>query len=164
MGAILKTRIIMGIDPALVKLGWAIVTKQSDRDKTVTWQTGTIQPKQDGVERLKHIRDGIAVLAESAQPELIVIEGYSFGSQFNGPALGEVGGVIRLALFEAGFKIAVVQPASLKKFVTGSGRADKPTVRQKIFKKWKGAEFDTQDEAEAFALAQWGLARSLDDV
>ncbi|MDP2647729.1 MAG: crossover junction endodeoxyribonuclease RuvC [Candidatus Yanofskybacteria bacterium] len=149
---------VMGIDPALVKLGWAVIMKASDKDKTATWQTGTIQSKKDGVERLKEIRDGIIALAKSAIPELIVIEGYSWGSKFQGPALGEVGGVIRLALFEAGFKIEVVAPSSLKKFVTGSGRADKPTMRQKIFKRWKGAEFDTQDEAEAFALAQWGFS------
>src|SRR3990167_3594133 len=151
-------RIVMGIDPALVKLGWAVISKQNDKAKTATWQTGTIQSKSDDILRLKEIRDQIVILAESAMPELIVIEGYSWGSKFQGPALGEIGGVIRLALFEAGFKIIAVAPTTLKKFVTGSGRADKPTMRQKIFKKWRGAEFDTQDEAEAFALAQWGLS------
>ncbi len=59
-----------------------------------------------------------------------------------------------MELFDNKIPFEIVAPPTLKKFVTGSGRAKKEQMLLKIYKKW-GREFDSTDEAEAFAVAMW---------
>lgn len=67
-------------------------------------------------------------LAEWDGAELVVLEGYSFGTtrqSSHAHALGELGGIVRLALTEARIPWCDVAPAALKKFATGKGNANK---------------------------------------
>lgn len=63
--------------------------------------------------------------------DLVGIEGYSFGSK--GAAvvnIGELGGVIRYALWREGVEYVDIPPSCLKKFATGRGDAPKDHVLQ----------------------------------
>ena len=93
---------------------------------------------------------------------LVLVEGYSFGSRASqAHAAGELGGVIRLGLYEAGISYVDVPPTCLKKFATGKGNASKSEVasalsaRTGIVFSGKGAD----DIVDAFALEQLGLAK-----
>ena len=85
---------------------------------------------------------------------LVAIEGYSFGSFSGRERLGEWGGVLRLALYRAGFKYVEVPPTSLKKFVTGKGNAKKNTMLMAVYKKW-GVECADDNQGDAYSLAQF---------
>ncbi len=50
----------------------------------------------------------------------------------------------------------VVAPGTLKKFVTGDGRAKKDLMLLKVYKKW-GVEFDDDNLADAYSLARFAL-------
>lgn len=148
---------ILGIDPGLSKLGWCLLIPDG---KKFSHQTGIIGKNLDGlneVERLAAIRDAVRALLISKVPNMAALEGYSFGSKWHMADMGEVGGIVKIACHDAGVPLKIVAPTSLKKFCCNNGRADKAVMRQQIFKKWK-CEFGTQDEAEAFAIAQWGHA------
>jgi Holliday junction resolvasome RuvABC endonuclease subunit len=67
--------------------------------------------------------------------------------------LGELGGVVRLVLHDAGIPFVVVPPTSLKLFVAGNGSADKDQMRTSTLGKW-GVDFDQDDECDAYGLAQ----------
>jgi Holliday junction resolvasome RuvABC endonuclease subunit len=71
--------------------------------------------------------------------------------------LGELGGLVRLVLHDAGIPFVVVAPKSLKQFVSSDGSATKELMREAVLKKW-GMDFEQDDECDAFGLAQ--LARS----
>ena len=89
-------------------------------------------------------------------PEIICLEGYSFGSR--GRAVfqtGELGGLVRVLLHKTGIKWIEIPPSQVKKFATGKGNCGKDLILQQVYKRW-GMEFKTSDEADAFVLAKIG--------
>jgi hypothetical protein len=86
--------------------------------------------KLRGVERLVELRVRVLqrcvdIYPHTANADLVVIEGYSFNSRVGGEHLGELGGVVHVALYEAGIPFVEVPPAALKKFATDKGNANK---------------------------------------
>jgi len=115
--------------------------------------TSRICPKCKGMERLVLIRNEVLAL----RPEFVVLEGYSFGSRgralFN---IGELGGVIRMALWERDIPFLEVSPSALKKYATGKGNAPKDAVLATAIR--NDFEGSNNDEADAWWLLQMGLA------
>ena len=130
---------IIGLDLSLTSTGVA--------DKGGTFR---IRPKSKGAQRLDDIASEIMVLGREA--ELVVIEGYSFGSQGRATfSIGELGGVIRLELHRAGVPWLLVPPSVLKKWATGKGNADKDTMLETAIRKY-AFEGHGNDEADAWLL------------
>lgn len=110
--------------------------------------------ERDRIARLIRIRD--FVLERAIGAGLAVIEGYSYGARVGGPQLGELGGVIKVALQEAGLMVLVVQPALLKTFAAGKGNASKEEVFASAIRRAPGYQFTTTDQADAFWLFAMG--------
>lgn len=157
-------RTVVGIDPSAT--GTAIAFLDIDTGAHVAYRYKT---KETGVRRLSGIRTFVkdrlmmAKLTSASIPH-VCMEGYGFASQ-KGHTLGEVGGVIKVALLDAlgttspAAYPTIVAPTTAKKFATGSGKGDKNQVLLAIYKRW-GVEFADDNEADAFVLAQFagGLA------
>lgn len=78
------------------------------------------------MERLCFIRDfllGFINRDRVFSPELAVIEGYAMGAKTHTHDLGEAGAMLKTAVYEAGIDLLIVPPATLKKFITGSGNS-----------------------------------------
>lgn len=112
-------------------------------------------PGLTGAERLIAIRD--AVLTVAGRADLVVIEGYAYGRPEKAHALGELGGVVRVALHEAGRTVVVIPPATVKKYACGKGNAPKDQVFGAAIHR-AGREFATTDEADAWWLLQMASA------
>lgn len=111
--------------------------------------------------RFQRIHDLLAQLArlvDRAQPVLVAIEGYSFGSA-NASRLVELGAAVRRELLPF-TEVVEVTPQWVKQFAGGKGNAQKDQVRLAVYKRW-GFEAPTQDEVEAFVLAR--IAQALFD-
>lgn len=136
---------VVGLDPSLTATGVA----------STSGQTRLLRPgKRRGPERLVWIRENILSLVSGA--ELVVVEGYSYGSQHShAHALGELGGVVRVALFEAGIPYLDIPPSTLKKYATGKGNAKKELVLVEAVKRldYPGAN---DNEADALWLRAIG--------
>lgn len=91
----------------------------------------------------------------------VAIEGYAPGAKFNRELLGELGGVVRLAVHDALHEVCppplIVPPSSLKKFATGKGNVPKDNVLLAVYKKW-GKEFKSNDLADAYTAARIAYA------
>lgn len=141
----------------------------------------TFKPKSTGMERLGWVRHHVLSAVRSpemasggdagplmAEPgwtmwtpvagqdgrRLVVIEGYSMGTarqSSHAHGLGELGGVVRLALWESGIPYVDVAPASLKKYATGAGNAKKDAVLGSAIRRL-GYEGDDHNEADALWL------------
>lgn len=108
-----------------------------------------------GAERLRALRDGVLMMTgvvcnetfDVPRPDLICIEGYSFGSRHGGERLGELGGVIRLALHEQKMPWVEFAPKIVKKLATGRGNAAKEEVFAAAIRRlnYKGASLDEAD-------------------
>ena len=143
--------LILGIDQSLRRTGLCILS-----DKGQLIKVKRIEPGGDrkGAERLAYIAEEVHSAAEGIQ--LAVMEGYSYGSVSQKHSLGEVGGVIKLTLYNLGVPFIIATPSQLKKFMTGRGGADKDDIAVAIARDWH-LEFETDDEADAFGLAQIGV-------
>lgn len=118
--------------------------------------TGTIKPgTRRGVDRITHIRDAIGTYL--AGVTLACVEGPSYGNQGNGRQAGhhERAGlwwIVRVALAARGVPVAVVAPATLKKYAAGKGNADKAAVMREVARRYPW--FDGgEDEADALVAA-----------
>lgn len=93
-----------------------------------------IGSKQRGLDRLAELRD--LILDNLAGATLVAIEGYAYGRPNQAHQLGELGGVIRLALHERDIHIANVPPSTVKLWATGKGNAPKDAVLAAAVRRW----------------------------
>lgn len=148
---------ILGIDPGINKMGLCEIIDNKYTSEVI--KAGSLPKKTPPeISRLMffkyrlannwHIHNGIA------QSSLVVIE-----SPFNVPGYGkvliEVLGTLKYIciIHEADF--CEVPQTTLKKFATGSGKAEKSQMVLKASKEFQ-FEAETEDEVDAFWLAQVG--------
>ncbi len=110
----------------------------------------------------EYLGDQLAVMVSPPERHFF-IEGPSFGSPRGASHLFEVGWLMcdldRLARF-MGAQVTIVQPSTLRKFVTGKGNAPKETLALRCFKRW-GVEIENDrgfNKLEAYCLHRYGLA------
>lgn len=142
--------IALGIDPSLTGTGLVAL----DGDELLFSEC--YKPKSKGIERLLDIESVVGDFLYAHNPQIICLEGYSFGSR--GRAVfqtGELGGIIRAMLYAYGKDWLEITPSQVKKFATGKGNSGKDLILQQVYKRW-GQEFKTSDEADAFVLAKIG--------
>lgn len=140
---------IFGLDPSLTSTG--VATRLDDGNELA--RPATIKSKATGPLRLVEIRD---VLRDLIPPNAAVyIEGYSFSSRFSrAHALGELGGVIRVDLWERGIRCVEVAPKMLKSWAVGKGNAGKEEMLAAAIR--GGYEGHDNNEADAWWLAHLG--------
>lgn len=122
--------------------------------------TTSIKSKNKGSERLLEIRNEIIELAQTSGVEIVAIEGYSYASRHSqAHSIGELGGVVRVALRELGVPVVVIPPTCRAKFATGKGNSGKSEVMSAISAKtgiiWSGG--DGNDRCDAWILEQMAL-------
>lgn len=137
---------ILGLDLSLTAPGFAIDLGPY-----------TLKPRGAGVERLAWFDEYMTMFASSQEPRLAVIEHYAFNSPYGREALGELGGVVKLALHKLGIPHVVIAPATLKKYATGSGKANKDEMLAAAIKR-SGLDITNNNVADAWWLYQMGVA------
>jgi len=135
---------VLGLDLSLTATGYAYNDEVG----------GVFKSKATGMRRLAETREMVLDLAHEA--DVVVLEGYGFSSQ-KAVVQGELGGVIRLALYDRRIPYAEVAPATLKKFTTGKGNADKDAMIAAAIRRF-GFEGISNNFADAWLLRAMGLA------
>jgi crossover junction endodeoxyribonuclease RuvC len=143
---------IIGLDLSLTATGWA----QYDGG----FQYGTLKDKMHHGEstddRLMRLEDIIITAVWHGLPEMLVMEGLSYGS--NDASAQERAALhffIRRHFRNCKIPIIVCAPSTLKKFVTGKGNSEKNIMIREVFRRW-GIEAANDNEADAVALAAVG--------
>jgi hypothetical protein len=86
------------------------------------------------------------------------VEGYAFGGSTHAHSLGELGGVVRLELVRAGIELHTVNMGTARKFLLGKCPPAGAKVAVCEAFRAAGARFETLDEYDAMAVANWGLS------
>ncbi len=89
-------------------------------------------------------------------PDLIVIEGFSYGSNMYRETLGAVAFIIRMLVTRFEIPIIVLSPKTVKRYLQ-SGNMKKQLVIKEVFKSF-GEDFNNDDEADAFVMMKIGMA------
>jgi Holliday junction resolvasome RuvABC endonuclease subunit len=139
----------IGLDLSLTSTGYSI-----------NGDTGIIKTNAKGPERLSIVSHRILDLLADNSIDVAIIEGYSFASRNSqAHSIGELGGAVRMRLWEFNFPFVDVPPTCRAKFATGKGNAGKTEVISSISAKtglmFEGAGAD--DECDAWILEQMGL-------
>jgi crossover junction endodeoxyribonuclease RuvC len=140
---------IMGLDLSLTSTGYSI-----------NGETGTIAVKTRDAERLYDIREDVVNLVKSHDVDVVIVEGYAFSARNSqSHKIGELGGVIRLSLYELDVPYVEVPPTCRAKFATGKGNSSKTEVVSAVSARtgivWSGK--GTDDMCDAWLLEQMGL-------
>lgn len=145
----------MGIDPSLLSTGVCYT------GHTEVIKTSPIL----GMERLVLILREISERMDGDLTTHACIEGYYItpGRMMNTIGMAELGGAIKLLCRSRGLPTIVVPPATLKKYITGKGNADKQMVMQAVKKRW-GKSFTSNDMADAYGLFMFGTEWLADKV
>lgn len=129
---------------------------------SVNGETFSIKPKTRGVERLVEISEKVVNHAINSKCLAAIVEGYSFGSKFSrAHSLGELGGVVKVALYKAGFSVVEIPPKCRAKFATGNGNANKDDVLNSLMRQFP-TRFNPEcnnDECDAWVLEQMAYAK-----
>ena len=148
---------VVGLDLSLTAAG--IVTDEGED----TIKALELPSRPSELDRLRRLHKHVAaidarVVAEEA--ELIVVEGYSYGSKFSRETMGELGGAVRLCLYQRGLPFTIIPPKRLKKWATNDGNASKEKVLIAAIRETAASHFDigNNNEADAFFLWQMGTA------
>lgn len=112
--------------------------------------------KESGVARLAWYREQLHGIIAPAIPDLAVIEDYAFSrAAAHSHQLGELGGVIRLALHDRRITTVEIVPSALKKWLTGKGNAGKDDMVAVAAR--LGCPVNNNNAVDAWALRQMAL-------
>lgn len=154
--------LILGIDPGTATTGFGLVNLTEKGNEVVTW--GLIETDKSLLKetRLDFIFEETLRLITLHKPDVFVFEKVFFSSNAKTViAVGQAQGAILLAASKGKVTVAEYAPGTIKKMITGNGRANKKEVQEHIRKilgnrvksaKHKKTHFDNAADALAIAL------------
>jgi crossover junction endodeoxyribonuclease RuvC len=151
---------VIGLDLSLTATGVAII---AGIDGHLASETTTLRssPSGTGLAARERRADAIAAAVEMhiAGAAMVVVEGPSLGSR-DGHVWDRAGlwwHVVRRCMTYA--PVVEIPPATVKRWATGKGNADKATVAASLARLWPDVEPANDNEFDALALATIGAQR-----
>lgn len=148
---------ILGIDPGLARVGWAVVDQKNKKLSAVAFDCFETEKEVETSKRLEQIYDQIMMLIRTHEPDVLAIEQLFFAINAKTAfAVSQARGVILLAGAKKRIPNFVYTPLQVKLIITGYGRAEKDEVGKKIKRilKLKSApKLDDTVDALAVAIA-----------
>jgi crossover junction endodeoxyribonuclease RuvC len=145
---------IIGIDPGLRKTGWGVIDVLGSRLSFVA--AGTIRPREGAAlaARLCAIHDALFDIMGSLSPHEAAVEATFVNRDAAATLkLGQARGVAMLVPARVGLQVAEYAPNVVKKSIVGAGHAEKAQIRMMVSVLLPRAEFDSDDSADALAIA-----------
>lgn len=153
----------VGIDQSLTNTGLVML----DTGGGYEYRLITSDTTKNTEDRCQYIAAKVRAFCEDYEPDVMVIEGLSFGSQTNATRdLAKLQGIINIFLRNSVILCSYpksVAPASLKKFATDNGKAKKEEMFENLPKHFRDVFSSVPktkgryDLTDAYFLAQWGL-------
>lgn len=154
---------VIGLDLSLTSTGLA-AAGTAPAGGVYSATTRAIRPKKlTGYERLRYIKHEVRSTVVQCLPDLVVVEGPSFGSV--GKGQHERGGLwwmVTEAIDALGIPIAVAPPTTIKKYATGAGGGPNAGKDQVLLAASRRFDWFAGGNDEADAL--WACAMGADHV
>lgn len=146
---------VLGVDPGSSRTGWGLLTGSPAQPALCDCGTIRLLDSMPFAERLHVLHLRFREVVERLEPGVAAVEspfhGINARSAFQ---LAQARGVILAVLGGAGIRVVEYTPATVKKAVTGSGRADKTQVRSMLSAILGGADgADSLDASDALGVA-----------
>ncbi len=154
--------LILGIDPGTATTGFGVINDKAGKLDVLDWgliETDKARPTE---KRLQDIYRDTLVLLKKHKPDIFVFEKIFFANNAKTAiAIGQAQGVMLLAACKQKTAVVSYAPGTIKKVISGSGKAKKkemqksvrkilgPKIKSKAHKK---THFDNAADALAIAL------------
>ena len=145
---------ILGIDPGLRRTGWGLVECRGNALSFLA--AGTVKAPLDGelAHRLVALHEGLTEIVRSHAPDEAAVEQTFVNKDASATLkLGQARGIALLVPAQAGLAVAEYAPNAVKKAIVGAGHAEKSQIRMMVRVLLPRADFDTDDAADALAIA-----------
>lgn len=146
--------IVIGIDPGLIKTGYGVVKFENNTTYYVasgTIKTNTSLPIEN---RLKNIFDKLSEILDRYKPDYFSIEEtFVNNNPISSLKLGQARGIAILCAGLKDLQVFEYKPNTIKKSVTGVGKAAKNQISMMIKCLLPSVNLKTEDEADALAIA-----------
>ena len=153
---------VLGLDLSYSSTGVCYPDGVTGRIRIPSVPTRKTNPRyeHDKCDRIRTICDKIDAICSTYGVDLVVLEGFSFNSKTGREEAGGLGFGVRVELAKAGMPWLAVPPASVKKYATGKGNADKIAVAYAVVQRFGGWAPQQSDEIDAFVI--WHMAMDAD--
>jgi len=146
---------IMGLDPGIARVGWAIISSEGGRVCPIAY--GCIETAKEKLlpKRLHEIYQAVTKLMKKYNPQALAIEDLFFSNNAKtAMSVGQARGVVLLAAAGADIPVISYTPPTVKRAITGDGRADKKQVERMVVLTLRLKETPKPDDtADALAIA-----------
>jgi len=154
--------LILGIDPGTATTGYGVIDKNPKGYKVIDWGLIETDKNYSTQKRLSIIYTQMLALFRKYSPNVMVIERIFFATNAKTViSVGQAQGVMLLAAFKSKVGVEQYAPGTIKKVITGDGRADKKKLQKSLRKllgnqvksaKKQKTHFDNAADALAIAL------------
>ena len=153
--------LILGIDPGTATTGYGLVKVNSKKYKAIDWGLIETEKIGDPSKRLESIFKQLHKVLKDYKPDIMAIEKIFFAANAKTAIrVGQAQGVMLYAAAKTKTDVVEYAPATIKKVISGNGRADKKEV-QKYVRKYLGAKVRSEkrkkthfdNAADALAVA-----------
>mgnify|MGYP001612659315 CR=1 FL=1 len=153
---------ILGIDPGTATTGYGFIDSIKGKNSVVEWGLIETDKETKTEDRLNTIFEETLSILNKFTPDVFVFEKIFFATNAKTViSVGQAQGVMLLAASKSKIKIESYAPGTIKKLITGNGRANKKDVQRAIrkilgnqvkSKAHKKTHFDNAADALAIAL------------
>ncbi len=145
---------IIGIDPGLRRTGWGIIEISGSRLAYLGCGSVLTNDRDALALRLLAIHDGLMRVLDEFRPDEAAVEAtfVNKGAQAT-LKLGQARGIAMVVPARAGVPVAEYAPNVVKKSIVGAGHGDKTQVRMMIGVLLPKADPQSEDAADALAIA-----------
>lgn len=149
---------ILGIDPGIERLGWAVVEKNTREIKRIDSGVKKTLKSKEHCARLLEIYRFLLTLIRNKRPDLMCVEKVFFSKNTKTAlTVSEVRGVVLLAAAACHLLVRDITPSELKLAIAGYGRAKKDQVAEGVTRELLIPQKHLlDDEIDALALALCG--------
>lgn len=151
-GSNTMTHTILGLDCSSTTIGWVLW------DGTQAAMSQTITLKGELLQRMRLAERCVMALIDRHGPDVVAIEGPTTRFANHVIAQQRVCGVVLLVIDKASLLSLEIAPATAKKALTGTGKADKALMVRNA-EGYLGACDEHQADALGVAMAAWPLVR-----
>lgn len=129
----MATKIILGIDPGIARMGYGIVEVEGNRIKPGAFGCIETFPNTPMPNRLGIIYDQLKDIIAAHRPHVMAVEElFFYKNTTTAFVVGQARGVAILAGVQSQMELAEYTPLQVKQAVTGYGKADKKQVQEMV--------------------------------
>jgi len=154
--------LILGIDPGTATTGYGLIEKKSSGFAVIDWGLIETDKKYSDPKRLSIIYTQMLALFRKYSPDVMAIERIFFATNAKTAInVGQALGVMLLAAVKSKVEIEQYAPGTIKKMITGDGRADKKKMQIELRKRLGNQVKSAKKKKTHFDNAADGLAVAL---